>query len=424
MIENSEILNIAIAIVFTLLSSMIGFWLLHDNKLRAFQNRCENLLKELKEQLEIKNQELAQKEQTIYNLKLDSVKLNEKLESLNFQMEFIQKSKDDLKSEFENLANRVFEQNNQRFTAQSMHNINSIINPFKEQIKDFYTTIQQAYEKDSLQRYSLTYEIKKLKELNQQLSNDATNLANALKGENKTQGVWGEFILQKVLEDSGLKEGREYVTQKSLSKEEESKIYRPDVIVHLPNNKDIIIDSKVSLKAYEAYYNEEDKIEKEKFLKDHINSINLHIKTLSLKNYEKLLKIESLDFVLMFIPIEGAFLQAINSDRDLFQRAYEQNIIIVSPSTLLATLRTIENIWRNQYLNQNAKLIAKKAASLHDKFVSFIDDLQQAKDHIDKASKSYDEAYKKLSSGKGNLINRVNELKKLEGIYTKRELQK
>ncbi len=416
MIENIEILSIVVAVVFTFLVSIIGFWLLHDSKIRSLQNRYIKFVKELKEKIE-------QKDKEIYTLKLNEIKLQEKIEQFNFKLEFIQQSKDELKKEFENLANRALEKNNQKFTNQSLYNINSIINPFKEQIQTLYKSIENFYIKESKERFSLSNEIEKLKELNYQLSKDASNLANALKGENKTQGIWGEFILKRVLEESGLREGREFITQKSLLKEDNLKLYRPDVIVHLPNDKDIIIDAKVSLKAYEAYFNADEEVEKQKFLKDHVSSINAHIKGLSFKNYEKLQGIKTLDFVLMFIPIEGAFLQAIDSDKELFQRAYEKNIILVSPSTLFVTLRVIENIWRNEYLNKNAQLIAKKAASLHDKFVSFVEDLNLAKESIEKALKSYDEAYKKLSSGKGNLINRVNELKKLEGIYTKKELK-
>jgi DNA recombination protein RmuC len=298
----------------------------------------------------------------------------------------------------------------------------NIINPFKQNIKEFNEKIENYYLSESKERFSLTKEIKNLKELNYKISQDAINLTNALKGDNKLQGNWGELILQRVLENSGLKEGREYEIQKEYRDKNDDK-YRPDVIVHLPDKKHIIIDSKVSLIAYEKYFNENSSIEdKNNYLKEFLNSINLHIRSLSSKSYQELKTINSLDYVLMFIPIEGAFMLALDKDRDLYNRAYQYNIILVSQSTLLVVLRTIENSWRFEYQNKNAQIIAKKAGDLYDKFAGFLEEMQKIDNSLHKAQQSYNDAFKKLSSGKGNLMNRANELKELEGVYNKKSL--
>ena len=260
----------------------------------------------------------------------------------------------------------------------------------------------------------------RLKSLNERLSEDAINLTSALKGENKTQGNWGEIVLERILQDSGLREGHEYEIQNTLA-DIEGKKFRPDVIVHLPQNKDIVIDSKVSLLAYDAYIRSETEDDKIRALKQHLLSIHTHIKGLSQKRYEDLIGVRTLDFVLLFMPIEGAFLLALEEDNEFFKTAYEQNIIVVSPSTLLVTLRTIEHIWRSEFQERNAKEIATSAEALYEKLVSFVEDMDKVGESIIRTQKSYDSAINKLSTGKGNLIRRAEQMRKL-GLKPKKSM--
>jgi DNA recombination protein RmuC len=341
-------------------------------------------------------------------LQIEHARAEEKLENL-------QNSKSELKEQFENIANSIMERNSR--TNQS--HLKEILEPFRENIKEFNQKIENYYHDESKERFSLIKEIEKLQALNYKISQDAVNLTNALKGDNKIQGDWGEYILERVLESSGLKKGREYEVQKEFKDKNANRV-RPDVVIHLPDKKDIIIDSKLSLNAYEKFHSCEDKNERDQYLLRHLHSINTHIKELSAKGYEDIPNINSLDFVLLFIPIEAAFLLAVEKDRGLYERAYSQNIILVSPSTLLAVLRTIQNSWRYEYQNKNAQLIAKKAGDMHDKFVSFVDEMLLVERSLQKAQTSYENAFKKLSSGKGNLISRSKQLKELDGVYHKK----
>ena len=256
--------------------------------------------------------------------------------------------------------------------------------------------------------------------MNETLAQEALNLTNALKGENKTQGNWGELVLENILEQSGLRKGVEYELQATL-KSNEGKTYRPDVIIHMPQNRDIVVDSKVSLTAYERFVNAEEPQEKAKALKEHIASISSHIKELSAKNYEKLEGINTLDFVLLFMPIEGAFLLALEQDGEFFKRAYENNILVVSPSTLLVTLRTIEHIWRTQRQEEHAKKIAAEAEAMYDKLVLFVEEMKHIGTHLQKTQDSYDKAMNRLSTGRGNVIKRAQNMKAL-GLKPKKEL--
>ncbi len=324
---------------------------------------------------------------------------NIKITSLQTQLDLQSDAKDQMKQEFENLANKIFEQK----TKQSNDNLSLVLNPFKDQLKSFGSRVDEIYNEETKQRVSLLTEIKNLKELNNQISSDALNLTKALKGENKTQGDWGEMILSKILEQTGLREGIEYETQGSYT-DESGKRLRPDVVLHLPENKDIIIDSKVSLVSYLNYTNAIDDSEKEKATKELIKSLNTHIKELSEKRYDQIEQVKTLDFVLMFIPVEAAFTLAASNDAKLFKTAFESNIMLVSPSTLFVTLRTIENIWRYEHQSNNAQQIAKKAASLYDKFAGFVKDMENIGTHINRTQKSYDDAINKLSTGRGNLL--------------------
>lgn len=339
-----------------------------------------------------------------------------KEQSLKEKLEFLQSSEQKLKQEFENLANRLFEENNKK----SSNNLNQLLTPFKDQLNSFGKRVDDIYNEETKQRVSLLSEIKNLKELNNQISQDALNLTKALKGENKTQGDWGELILSKILEQTGLREGVEYSTQGSYS-DENGKRLRPDVIVHLPQNKDIVIDSKVSLTSYINYTESETNEQRENAIKELIKSLYAHIKGLGAKSYENIDEVKTLDFVIMFIPIEGAFMLAASKDNNLFKTAFENNIMLVSPSTLFATLRTIENIWRYEHQNENALLISKKAADLYDKFASFVTDIENIGTNLNRTQKSYDEAMKKLSLGRGNLLRRSEEFIEL-GVKAKRTI--
>lgn len=338
--------------------------------------------------------------------------LQERLENeqkhFNEKQALLEESKSAMKVEFENLVNKLFHENSQK----SNQNLSLILKPLKEQLNSFTTRVNEVYNDETKQRSSLLTEIKNLKELNNQISQDAINLTKALKGENKTQGDWGEMILESILEQSGLRRDKEYSIQSSFEDENQKRV-RPDVILHLPKNKDIVIDSKVSLNAYINYVQSEEKEEKQQAVKELEKSFLAHIKGLSAKRYENIKGIRSLDFVLMFVPIEGAFLLTASQNNNLFKMAFDNNIMIVSPSTLFVTLRTIQNIWQFEYQNENAQQIAQKAGNLYDKFVLFLESFEKVGKNIDSAKESYDTALNRISTGKGNVIARVEEFKEM-----------
>ncbi len=344
----------------------------------------------------------------------------ESTRSYEDKLRLLDVAKDQMKVQFEQLATQIFEQKSKTFDEAHTKGLDLLLKPFREQITNFATQSKEQFIHDAKERQSLKDEMLRLKSLNERLSQDAINLTNALKGENKTQGNWGEIVLERILEESGLREGHEYEIQSTLS-DEEGKKFRPDVIVHLPQNKDIIIDSKVSLVAYEAFVRAENDEDRAHALKQHLLSIHGHIKGLSGKRYEQLSGVRTLDFVLLFMPIEGAFLLALESDNTFFKTAYEQNIVIVSPSTLLVTLRTIEHIWRSEYQERNAKAIAESAEALYEKLVAFVEDMEKVGEQIGRTQKSYEGAMNKLSTGKGNLIRRVESMRKL-GLKPKKVL--
>lgn len=346
--------------------------------------------------------------------------LDEERKQSSEKIALLHEARDQLKIEFQNLAQEIFEDKSRKFAEQNRTNIDHLIGPLREQIGDFKKRVEDVYDKETRDRTALQTEIHHLKQLNQKISKEALNLTRALKGDSKARGNWGEVILERVLEASGLKKGREYDVQVSL-KDADGKRYQPDVIVRLPQEKDVVVDAKVSLKAYESYYSAEDPQEREEALKSHIDALRTHIRTLAAKSYEDLEGVRSLDFVLMFVPIEAAFLAAVDRDRELFSEAFDKNIMVVSPSTLLVTLRTIENIWRNEYQNRHALQIAEKAGGLYNKFVGFIDALEEIGRQLDKAKASYQTAHDRLVNGRGNLIRRTQELRAL-GIKAKKEL--
>ncbi len=348
------------------------------------------------------------------------VRLEEEQRQNSEKLALLKGAEEEMKLQFSKLANDIFEQRSKVHAEQNRLQLDTILKPFKEQVDAFGKKIEDNYITETKERHLLKDQIVQLRSLNERLSDDANNLTKALKGENKTQGNWGELILERILESSGLREGHEYETQGSY-KDEQGKMYRPDVLVHLPDEKDIVIDSKVSLVAYEHYIKAEDEIEKANALKQHIASIRAHIKGLSDKKYEDLVGVKSLDFVLLFMPIEGAYMLALENDANFFQEAIKENIMVVGPSTLLVTLRTIEYIWRNERQEQNAQEIAQKGADLYDKFVGFVEDMEKIGGQISRTQESYDSAMNKLSTGKGNLIKRTEDMKKL-GIKTKKKI--
>jgi DNA recombination protein RmuC len=350
--------------------------------------------------------------------------LEEKLSSQRTQYEsqlaVLNDAKTILTKEFENLANRIFDDKQEKFSMQSKEALETSLNPLRRDIGDFKKQVESAYDKENSDRNKLVGQISELQKQTRQISSDALNLANALKGDNKVQGNWGEFILEKLLEDSGLSNGREYTTQKAL-RDLDGKRRNPDVIIHLPEGRDIVIDAKVSLVDYERYFHAEDDETKKQCLRQHLASLKAHIRGLSGKDYEQLEGVNSLDFVLIFIPVESAFMLALDHSPEIMKDAYDRGIILVSPSTLMVTLRTIKNLWRYADQNLNAQLIADKAGSLYDQFVLYVEALEDIGRHLDKSREVWDVAHKRLVTGRGNLVKRTQELKKL-GAKTKKSL--
>ena len=336
------------------------------------------------------------------------------------QLKLLQDAKQTLGQEFENLANRIFEDKQAKFSLQNKEALEVTLSPLRRDIGDFRKQVENAYDKENADRNKLAGQISELQKQTLQISADAVSLANALRGDNKAQGNWGEFVLEKLLEDSGLSNGREYDTQVAL-KDESGKRRNPDVIVHLPEGRDIVIDAKVSLVDYERYFHAEDEETKAQCLRQHLSSLRAHIKGLSGKDYESLEGVNSLDFVLIFVPVEAAFMVALDHDPEMMRDAYDRGIILVSPSTLLVTLRTIKNLWRYADQNRNAQVIADKAGALYDQFVLYVEALDDVGKHLDKSKDAWDTARKRLTGGRGNLVRRTEELKKL-GAKTKKSL--
>lgn len=370
-------------------------------------------------QLEQKQLQLEKEEIVKVNVQQDvAIKnLNEKLLG---QKEELDKIQEKFTKEFENLANKILEEKSSKFTEQNKENLKTILNPLQEKIKLFEDKVEKTHKESIDYHAALRQQIIGLKELNEQMSKEAINLTKALKGDSKTQGNWGELVLERVLEKSGLEKDREYFIQQSHTNDSGKRIM-PDVVIHLPDNKKMIIDSKVSLTHYEQYVNSDDDTKKERFLKEHIASLNRHVTQLSEKKYEDIYEIESPDFVLLFVPVEPAFAIAINNDSQLYNKAFEKNIVIVTPSTLLATLRTIDSMWQNEKQQRNAIEIARQAGALYDKFEGLVTDLTKVGKKMDEAKVEYKGAMNKLVEGKGNLVTSVERIKKL-GAKAKKSL--
>lgn len=376
---------------------------------------------ELNQKQSIEIKELQNDKNQLIGLKSQLAAQNENLQKLlDSQKEEIAKMQEVAKTEFQNLANKILEEKTLKFTEQNQQNLKNILNPLQEKITDFEKKVENTHKESIDYHAALRQQIIGLKDLNLQMSKETINLTKALKGDSKIQGNWGELVLERVLEKSGLEKGREYEIQKSFTTEEGNRV-QPDVVINLPDGKKMIVDSKVSLTAYEKYINEDEEEQKSAFLKEHVNSLKRHVEQLGNKNYQHLYEMESPDFVLLFIPIEPAFAIALNEDTQLYNKAFEKNIVIVTPSTLLATLRTIDSMWTNQKQQDNAIEIARQAGALYDKFEGFVTDLVKIGKKMDEAKSEYEGAMNKLVDGKGNLITSVQKLK-IMGAKAKKSL--
>ena len=402
-------------------------------ELSLTQQRCElekdNLdlrideLKEFSFKLEAEKKELlVQKHQDTREISILQTRLSEQNKAMQEKIEILQNSEAKLKTEFENLAHKIFSDNSKKMSEQHQKDLGLLLNPMKMQLSEFKKKVEDVYDKESKDRSALQQELKLLKELNQKMSQETQNLTKALSSESKKQGKWGEMVLEKVLESSGLREGHEYRREVSL-KNNANKAFRPDVIVDLPQDRHIVIDAKTSLVAYNSYMATEQEEERSRYLKEHLYSIKEHIRGLADKRYEDLQGINTLDFIFMFVPIEGALLLALESDVNLYDSAFKQKIILVSPTTLLVALRAVENTWRYERQAQNIADVYKRAEELYKKFYGFTEDLKKVGESLERANDSYNEAFKKLSEGRGNLISQVTMLKKVSNIKPKKELE-
>ncbi|WP_422615391.1 DNA recombination protein RmuC [Photorhabdus luminescens] len=374
---------------------------------------CEQLNQELRTQREVNSVQESELREVTTRLEESRLAAEEKQRLLiNSELR--------LNTQFENLANRIFEQTGRRTDEQNRQSLNTLLAPFREQLDGLHRQVQESFGQEARERHTLAHEIRNLQQLNAQMAQEAINLTNALKGNNKIQGDWGEVVLSRILEASGLREGHEFCTQVNI-KVEGNRRFQPDVIVHLPQGKDVVIDAKMSLVAYERYFNSGDRHQQELALQEHIDSIKGHIRGLSRKDYQQLPGLKSLDYVLMFIPVEPAYLVALNRAPELLDEALKHNIMLVSPSTLLVAVRTINNLWRYEYQSQNARLIADKAARMYDKMRLFVEDMQGLGQSLDKAQLNYRQAMKKLAEGRGNLISQAESFRNL-GVEVKRPI--
>ena len=387
-------------------------------ELQFEQQRVKTHQEEL---LELNGQLRAERESLIKvngekaSLEANYKNLNERLME---QREEVKQLQDRFAAEFKNLANDIFEEKSKKFTDQNRTNLDELLKPLGQKLTDFEKKVEQT-NKDSLERSAaLREQIIGLRELNQRMSQEAENLTKALKGDSRIQGNWGEVVLERILEESGLKKDREYFTQESITTEAGRRL-RPDVIIKLPDNKNLVIDAKASLVAYEKYMNADSEEEREAHLKEHLVSVKAHIKGLSQKSYQQLFETGSLDYVLMFVPIEAAFALIIEKGGTLYNEANHQNIVIVSPATLIATLRTVASIWKHEYQNQNALEIARQGGALYDKFKAFVDDLVKVGQSLSSTKNTYDDAMKKLVTGKDNLVRKTERLRELGAKVTK-----
>ena len=391
-----------------------------EEKINGLLQQMEQLKYQLNQTVQEREIIRTEKETVIIQLSKKETDFENLWERNKEQKGEVEKLQEKFTKEFENLANKILDEKTSKFTEQNKENLKNILTPLQDKIQLFEKKVEDTHKESIDYHAALRQQILGLREMNEQMSKETLNLTKALKGDSKMQGNWGELILERVLEKSGLEKGREYEVQQSFTTEEGNRVF-PDVVINLPDGKKMIVDSKVTLTAYERYINEEDETLKLQYLKEHVLSIKRHVDQLSEKNYHDLYEMESPDFVLLFIPIESAFALALNEDTSLYNKAFEKNIVIVTPSTLLATLRTIDSMWANQKQQENALEIARQAGALYDKFEGFVADLVKIGKKMDEAKVEYQGAMNKLVEGKGNLINSVEKLKKM-GAKAKKAL--
>lgn len=445
--DNSLFFVVAIVLIFIIL--LVIIWMLWRSKLQQaslFKSQFSELeteyLKKTKEwqaislsfavaeekvnQFQNRSTDYQRLQQQLIDSKTEKAALQtrwEEQEKNNKEkIQLLQDTEIQLKTQFENLANKIFEDRSKQFSEQNKASMEHIVSPIKDQLSDFKKRVETVYDNETKDRVSLREEISSLRRDTEKMNQEALNLTKALKGDNKIQGNWGEMILEKVLEQSGLRKGIEYETQGAF-RDEDNKLFKPDVIIRLPENKDIVVDSKVSLLAYEDYCSSEDEGQRDNALKAHTKAVRDHIKGLSNKDYSGLKGLRSLDFVLLFMPIESAFMAAFQADEKLFTDAFEHKIVVVTPTTLLATLKTIENIWRYERQNENAKMIADKAGTLYDKIRGFVEDLDKLGNQLSTVNKTYDGVMNKLTIGNGNLIRQASSFIEL-GVKVKKTIPK
>lgn len=419
-----ETLYLLLAVLFGMgIGALLIYFLLHsksEGALAAIGERnagLEKLNAELKEELQLlrkKNEEanasLSASGNEIQHLNARLTEQKNEVEQLHTKMQ----------KDFELLANKILEEKSEKFVQKNDAQLKVILDPLKERLLQYEKRVNDTHLDTERERSALREQLKQLTDINKRMSDETLNLTKALKGDNKMQGNWGEMILEKILEKSGLQKGHEYVVQQSFTNEDGSRL-QPDVLIKLPEGKTLVVDSKVSLVAYERCVSADDEAQKALFLKEHIASLRNHVKLLSAKSYHQLYNIKSPDFVLLFVPIESAFALAVTADNELYNDAFDKNIIIVSTSTLLATLRTVANVWKQEYQSQNAIEIARQGADLYEKFVAFTEDLIKVGKQMDDSKKTYADAMNKLYEGKGNLVKRAENMRKL-GLKVAKQL--
>ncbi|HEY4653597.1 MAG TPA: DNA recombination protein RmuC [Cyclobacteriaceae bacterium] len=415
-------MEFTLGIIGVLIGALSG-WLIARVRFSATTQQAETAALVEREKNKAVSGQLAESRQVLEGERARILELNHALatleadyrnleEKLREQQKEAQNLQDKFARDFENLANRIFDEKSRKFTEQNKSNLVDMLKPLGERIVEFEKKIDQTHKESIEKNAGLFNELKNLKELNLQMSEDARNLTRALKGDTKTQGAWGELILERILEKSGLEKGREYLVQESYTTES-GRRQQPDVILHLPDKRHVIIDSKVSLTAYDGYVNSDTDDQRATYLKAHMQSIRQHMRILADKNYQKNYSENGLDFVIMFIALEPAYLLAIQSERGLYEDALDKRIVFVSPTLLLPSLQLIKSVWRQEYQNRHVLEIAKRAGDLYDKFVGFTDDLLNLGRHLEASKRFYEESMKKLSVGSGNLVSKVENLKKL-----------
>ncbi|HCT5130714.1 DNA recombination protein RmuC [Aeromonas hydrophila] len=392
--------------------------LLSEERQQALQDRCDELQDE-----RLQGQQKLEQQQTLLikltaRLKDAEATLRSERLAAAEKLQLQQEAEQRLSQQFENLANRIFEQNSGNFRELNQNSLDLLLTPLKEQLEGFRRQVGETHAQETAQRHSLKFELERLAELNARMTEEAAALTRALKGDSKQQGNWGEVVLARILSECGLREGHEYHTQVNIEVDK-GKRYQPDVIVHLPQDKDIIIDAKVSLTAYERWYNSDDELEKAVALKEHVASVRNHIRELGRKDYQQLPGVRTLDYVLMFVAVEPAFLTAVEADPSLVRFGLDNNILLVSPTNLMVALRTIENLWRYERQNQNARQIAERAGRLYEKLRLFVEEMQQLGGSLHRAQESYDKAMGRLVNGRGNLIAQVERFRELGVEVTK-----